>query len=268
MDSNSFQNINIVLVMPKRAANVGAVARTMNCMGFKNLILVAPRCKLDSEAYNLAVGSAKILDEAITFDTMEEATGDSSLVIGTTRRNGKRRHNFLTLHDFANELLPKHASQKISVVFGPEDYGLSAEQLKACQYLVYIPTEKEFGSLNLAHAVTVVAYELRMAILQGKIRVKQDLGSVLATPEKLALLSEILNNTIKESRYPERSRASSTGGKLMEILTRANLSEHEATFIMGLARHVNFMSDTIWGKDDGKNDKYKKIVERNEPTLP
>ncbi len=238
-------NINIVLVQPKRAANIGAAARAINCMGLSNLILVEPRCNLDKDAYNLAVGSEHILDGAKIYSTLKEAVSGSSLIVGTTKRCGKRRHNFVSARNFVNDIIPLHQGAKISILFGPEDYGLSSLHIKECQYLIYIPVNKDFGSLNLSQAVMVVAYEINASLGNYRHKSKKESLGEAASPEDLELLSRILSKSVEITKFPERLMASSTSGRLMEIISRAGITKYEHKLILGLARHAEYMSRKI-----------------------
>ena len=161
--SLSHDLISIVLVNPKRPSNIGSVARAMNCMGFYDLVLVQPRCQIDRYAFMLATGSADILEKARVFDSLSEALSGYGLVLGTTRRLGKRRHNFITARESADMIVSRYSNSRVAILFGPEDYGLSRAHLAMCQYLVSIPTDDGFGSLNLSQAVMILCYELFLA---------------------------------------------------------------------------------------------------------
>lgn len=241
----NLDNISIVLVGTKTSANIGATARAMNCMGLKDLILVSPRCQVDRDAFNLAVGSEEILKNTRICYDLSEALRGSSLVVGTTRRSGKKRHNFVTPRVFAESLLPQYASTKTSILFGPEDYGLSMDCLKECQYLVYIPVSDGFGSLNLAQAVMVIAYELRTGLCENLY-----LPDNPAENEDFSILSGVLADTFKKIRFPVKQNSLNPAGKLAEISARANLSKYEVKLMLALARHANYMSDKLWGEDD------------------
>ncbi len=239
------RNISIVLVQPKRSSNVGSVARAMNCMGLADLVLVEPRCQIDRVSLNLAVGSEEILEKARIFYDLREALSGYSLVVGTTKRSGKKRHNFITPKEFACDVVTKHRKARIAVLFGPEDYGLSMAHLKECQYLVYIPVNENFGSLNLSQAVMVVAYELRSS-LEAFVGAAEG-ETEMATEEEHSILSRVLSDTFRRIRFPERKKSANTSARLMEILSRSSLSKYEVNLLLGVARHACYMSSQIWG---------------------
>jgi len=150
----------VVLVGTRFSGNIGAAARAMNNFGFRNLRLAEPRAEINEEARTRAIYSEAILDNAAIHETLGEALAGIDIAVGTTRRLGRRRARFFTPPELAEELLGTAAPKKIALVFGPEDTGLSNEQLDLCNRLVTIPTGVEFDSLNLSHAVAVILYEI------------------------------------------------------------------------------------------------------------
>ncbi|MEM6431054.1 MAG: TrmH family RNA methyltransferase, partial [Deinococcota bacterium] len=143
-----------VLVRPKKSANIGAAARGMKNFDFKELYIVAPRCKLDANAYALASHAADVLDEAVICDSLPEALASCQLALGTTARSRVAEDPVYTPRE-ATQAFPHNAT---ALVFGPEDFGLSNEDLQHCQAYITIPTG-DYASLNLAQAVHVMAYE-------------------------------------------------------------------------------------------------------------
>ncbi len=234
-------NVTIVLVSPKTSANVGAAARAMNCMGLERLAVVSPRCQIDREAFSLAVGSDSILENAVVTDDLESFLSGFSLVVGTTRKTGKRRLNFVTAAEFASDLLPLHASSRTAVLFGAEDYGLPMSCLRLCQHLVHIPVSPGFGSLNLSQAVMVVCYEIRKSF---DSRVFSH-GREEADAEDMRILSEAVDDSLRAVRFPESKGAFSHASHLKEILSRASLKKFEVHMLLGLARHARFLAGRI-----------------------
>jgi len=144
----------IVLMRTKESANVGAAARAMLNFGLADLWLVAPRCRIDHRAYALASHAEGVLKAATVVDDLAPALVGRSVVAGTSARP-RRAENYVVRS-------PRQAAPELgkdsAVLFGPEDHGLSNEELTVCQFQVVIPT-RDFSSLNLAQAVLVVAYE-------------------------------------------------------------------------------------------------------------
>ena len=156
------QNIRIVLVETSHSGNIGSAARAMKTMGLSNLYLVSPK-SVDEQSITLAAGADDVVRNAHIVDTFEQAIEDCSLVIGTSAR---LRHLQSTLIDPRKcaEKASAHQGQ-VAIVFGRERVGLTNEELLKCHYHLNIPANPEYSSLNLAMAVQLVSYEMRMAFL-------------------------------------------------------------------------------------------------------
>ena len=156
------QNIRIVLVETSHSGNIGSAARAMKTMGLSNLYLVSPK-SVDEQSIALAAGADDVMRNAHIVDTFEQAIEDCSLVIGTSAR---LRHLQSTLIDPRKcaEKASAHQGQ-VAIVFGRERVGLTNEELLKCHYHLNIPANPEYSSLNLAMAVQLVSYEMRMAFL-------------------------------------------------------------------------------------------------------
>ncbi len=156
-------NISIILVNTKTPGNLGAVARCMMNTGLSRLILVRPPGDRSNEALKLAAGAEAILEKAEVFPTLREAVGGHGFVIGTSRHTGRRRKNVRTPRETADIVTPLLVKNRVAVVFGREVNGLDREDLALCNELVWIPSSDAFPSLNLSHAVMIIAYELFIA---------------------------------------------------------------------------------------------------------
>ena len=156
------QNIRIVLVETSHSGNIGSASRAMKTMGLSNLYLVSPK-SVDEQSIALAAGADDVMRNAHIVDTFEQAIEDCSLVIGTSAR---LRHLQSTLIDPRKcaEKASAHQGQ-VAIVFGRERVGLTNEELLKCHYHLNIPANPEYSSLNLAMAVQLVSYEMRMAFL-------------------------------------------------------------------------------------------------------
>ncbi|MEQ4576853.1 MAG: RNA methyltransferase, partial [Gammaproteobacteria bacterium] len=160
------RRIRFVLVGTQHPGNIGAAARAMKTMGLARLVLVAPERLPDEEAYRRSAGAEDLLGDAPVFATLAEAVSDCTLVLGCTARSRRVQ---------LEELLPAVAGKRavdraqaggeVAVVFGRERTGLTNEELQLCHLAVHIPSDPDFSSLNLAAAVQVLAYEVRLAML-------------------------------------------------------------------------------------------------------
>ncbi len=158
--------IRIVMVNTSLAANIGAAARAMKTMGLSRLVLVAPKTFPSPEASALAAGAVDLLDSVQVVDSLDAAIADCHLVFGTSARSRTMPWPLLDVR--AATALAQHNArqgQQIAIVFGREDRGLTNEELALCHYHVSIPSNPTYGVLNVAAAIQVVSYELRMHAL-------------------------------------------------------------------------------------------------------
>lgn len=162
-------NVRVVLVNTSHPGNIGGAARAMKNMGLTRLVLVEPRRFPDQNAGARAAGADDVLAGAVVVDTLEEAIADCVLVLGTSARDRRIPWPVVDPREAAHKILDQLAElpdAQVALVFGREDAGLTSDELQRCQFHVHIPSNPDFSSLNLAAAVQVVAYELRMLVLQ------------------------------------------------------------------------------------------------------
>lgn len=160
-----YSNIRIVLVNTTLSANIGAAARAMKTMGLSDLCLVEPKLFPSAEATALASGASDLLATARVVATLEEAVADCTLVIGTSARSRTIPWPLMDARQAGAAARLESEVSKVAIVFGREDRGLTNEELQRCNYHVCIPTDDAYGVLNVAAAVQVIAYEVRMAHL-------------------------------------------------------------------------------------------------------
>jgi TrmH family RNA methyltransferase len=151
-------NINIVLVKTSHPGNIGSTARAMKTMGLKNLTLVQPKNFPSDIAQAQAVGCVDILNNANITTVLKDALSSSKLAIGFSARSRKSNIPSLSMNELM-ELLNEYHKENVSIVFGNEQSGLSNEELQLCNYLVSIPTDSAYTSLNLASSVQIFSYE-------------------------------------------------------------------------------------------------------------
>ena len=150
-----------ILVEPAVPENIGASARALKTMGFNQLRLVNPCDFRNIEAKKLAHGSYEILENALVFNSLSEATKDCHFTIGTSAKHRRVKHDYYQVTEIADLIKSKeNIISEVGIVFGSEEHGLENEELKSCDILSYIPLKTVYPSLNLAQAVMVYAYEL------------------------------------------------------------------------------------------------------------
>ena len=165
MPAAMLANVRIVLVNTTLSANIGAAARAMKTMGITDLCLVEPKIFPSAEATALASGASDVLASATVVASLEDAVADCSLVIGASARHRTIPWPLMNARQAGEAVRQESASQKVAIVFGREDRGLTNEELQRCNYHVCISADADYGVLNVASAVQVLAYEVRMAHL-------------------------------------------------------------------------------------------------------
>jgi tRNA/rRNA methyltransferase/tRNA (cytidine32/uridine32-2'-O)-methyltransferase len=173
-------NFIIVLCRASEPGNVGAVCRVMKNMGLSRLRMVAPGSLVETPLVNRAIHAEDVWRDALFFDTLADATSDCSLVVGTTRRRGRKRKNVtLEPRALAGWLARNHIPASVALVFGNERTGLTDDELNFCNLASHIPVSDAFPSLNLSHAVQIYAYELFLAF--GETADESPVGSASPT---------------------------------------------------------------------------------------
>lgn len=159
-------NIRIVLVNTSHPGNIGAAARAMKNMGLSKLTLVDPEDFPSPVAKGRAVSAVDILENAVVTETLEEAIAGCGLVIGSSARLRSIPWPLMTPRECAVKVADDSRLNEVALVFGREDAGLTNEELQLCHFHVNIPADEKLSSLNLAAAVMVISYEVRMELLQ------------------------------------------------------------------------------------------------------
>lgn len=159
------ENLRIVLVGTSHPGNIGAAARAMKTMGLRRLVLVAPEAFPHREAVAMSAGAEDLLDAAEVRRDLETAIADCGLVFGCTARRRSVALPELEPRAAAAELLAGAARAPAALLFGRERTGLTNEELQRCHMAVHIPADPAYSSLNIAAAVQVLSYELRVAAL-------------------------------------------------------------------------------------------------------
>ncbi|MEW5769522.1 MAG: RNA methyltransferase [Pseudomonadota bacterium] len=232
---NFLARIRIVLVETSHPGNLGAVARAMKVMGLSDLRLVNPRCGIDeesrAEARARASGAVDVLEAARVCADLDEALAGTVLAAACTSRRRDLPHPAYTPRQAAPEMLRLAAGAPIAIVFGSETFGLSNEQLMKCRWLVNIPTNPDYASLNLGAAVQVLAYELRSSLADAPL----DLPAFEAAPHEAveALLAE-LENTLVEIGFLDPAHPKRLMPRLRRFFAKAGLEKEEVAIWRGI----------------------------------
>jgi len=230
--------IKIILVEPAGERNIGSIARVMRNMALDNLIIVNPRCNpLSEEARIMAVHGVSVLDKMKVVKSMAEALQGCQRVVATTARERDIFTPLESPRSVIGWLKENHVTS--ALIFGPEDRGLSNQELSYAQRFIRIPSNPEYSSLNLAQAVGICAYEL--------YQFEQESSSIATSvPKDLADLGELegyyqhLESMLLDVNYLYPHTAPKKMEKLRRIVNRANLSSQELTMIRGILRQIQW----------------------------
>jgi TrmH family RNA methyltransferase len=228
--------VEIVLVRPRRAANVAAACRAMKNMGLRALWLVEPGPGLDDpEARALAYGAWDVLDGARPATSLLEAVSGSAAVVGTT---GREVPGARTPRQLAAEAGALAGEGALSLVFGPEASGLTGAELDLCHSLVHVPTDPGHPSLNLAQAVLLVAYEMRLAAAEGARPRRGDGRAARAPAGELEQALRELRSALLEIGYLDPASPDRILAELRRMVARSRPTRREVVLLRGLARQV------------------------------
>lgn len=161
--------VRIVLVNTSHPGNIGSAARAMKTMGLSTLYLVSPQQFPHPKADEMASGASDILEGAEQVETLNEAIADCTLVIGTSARSRTIPWPLFTPREMAEKVRLEAPTSEIAILFGREQSGLTNEELQQCHLHIQIPANPAYSSLNIAAALQVIAYELRVASLSNEM---------------------------------------------------------------------------------------------------
>jgi tRNA/rRNA methyltransferase/tRNA (cytidine32/uridine32-2'-O)-methyltransferase len=231
-------NFKVVLVETSHPGNIGGVARAMKNMKMSGLRLVSPKIFPSADATSRASGADDILSSAVIYDTLEEAVADCQVVLGASARDRTISWPELTARECAEKFVVKAEPQeKIAIVFGRENSGLKNHELDLCHFLLRIPCNEEYSSLNLAAAVQVVSYELFVASGQ---KVESSIGdkgdTALATMQQMELFYQHLQQTLADIGFLHADKSQSIMRRLRRIYNRVALDTKEVDILRGILR--------------------------------
>lgn len=238
MTTDSLSNFSVVLVAPQGGLNVGSVARAMANFGFSDLRIVAPEVDhLGAEARLMAVKASVVLEGATIYSDLSSALADCHLALGTTRRFGKYREDFLNPRDVYDFAHPFVHQGRVALVFGREDRGLLTEELDQCQRFVTIPTREELPSMNLAQAVSLCLYETSV----GSSGRDHDPGRKrLASGETLESMYQHMRQTLLDIDYLDPQNPNHIIHAFRRIFGRALLNDREVRILRGMFRRIDW----------------------------
>lgn len=242
------QNCRVVLVRPQTAGNVGSIARVMGNLGTSDLVLVSPRADVsDPQARAFATHAVGILDTVSIVETLPEALAECVIVAATSAHVGGifRKQAVGTPEEILPRFVEVMGSHKVALVFGPEDHGLSDEEIAACHYLIQIPTHEDLPVLNLAQAVTICLYELRCQFLKSDAT---PVPTGVAPVEAQERAFEQLRDALEQIGFLFGEKADALMYGLRHLIVRAQPTMMELKLLMGLARQIRWHVEQTKGE--------------------
>lgn len=224
----------IVLVNTSHPGNIGAVARAMKTMGLHELYLVAPKYFPDGKATEMAAGAQDVLERALVVNTLEEAIADCTLVVGTSARMRSLPWPLLLPREIAERVRQEATQSHAAIVFGREQSGLSNEELQRCHLHVHIPANPDYSSLNLAAAVQIMAYELRLASLTHTEVESEAPDKQLATAEDMEKFFEHLQQVLITIQFLNPEQPRQLMARLRRLFYRARPDTTEMNILRGI----------------------------------
>lgn len=230
-------NIKIVLVETSHPGNIGGVARAMKNMTMNQLRLVNPKIFPSAEATSRASGADDLLAKAGIYPTLQEAIADCQLVIGASARSRTISWPEINPREAAAKCLSQSTETNIALVFGRENSGLTNQELDLCQYLLKIPCNPDYSSLNLAAAVQVVCYEVFMMAGEKQADLTGDKNETpLASAEQMESFYQHLQQTLADIGFLQPEKTQSLMRKLRRIYNRTLLDTKELDILRGILR--------------------------------
>ena len=229
--------IRIVLVNTSHPGNIGGAARAMKNMGLAELYLVEPREYPAPRAVWRAAGARDVLANAKIVGSVDEAIKDCGLVIGTSARERRIPWPLINPRECGDKIWQEAKSHQVALLFGREDRGLTNSELQKCHYHVHIPSNPDYSSLNLATAVQVLSYEIRMASLarkDGKLPEMNEWDQPLATADEVELFHDHLATTMADLKFYDPDNPKQLLTRMRRLFNRTRMDKMEVSMLRGL----------------------------------
>ena len=234
----SLNNIYFILVRPQMGENIGSVARAVKNFNIKYLRLVSPRCSWPNQkALATSVGAKDILKSTKIYDSVKKSIEDLDIIFASSSRIRKVNKKIISISNIKKKI---NESSKIGILFGPEASGLSNDEISCANYLVKIPTNKKFSSLNLSHSAIIFCFELFTHFSIKKIKYKTGYKSLMAKKHEVnKFLDFIIEGLDKKGFLQPHHKRQSMIRNINNIFHRINLSEQEIRILLGIFSTLN-----------------------------
>ena len=237
----SLNNIYFILVRPQMGENIGSVARALKNFNIKKLRIVNPRCSWPNQkALATSVGAKDVLKSSKIYNSIEKSIGELDIVFASTSRIRKVNKKIISILDLKKKLKKK---QKIGIIFGPESSGLSNNEINCADYLVKIPTNKKFNSLNLSHSVILFCFEIFQHFKNKNFTYNSNYKSSIAPKSSVNnFVNFIIKSLDKKGFLQPNHKRQSMINNINNIFHRSNLSEQEIRILLGIFATLNEFS--------------------------
>jgi TrmH family RNA methyltransferase len=234
MAADPLKNIRVVLCGTAHPGNIGAAARALKTMGLSRLVLVEPERFPDPQADWLASGAADLLRGARVCASLDQALAGAAFAVACTARPRELAASMVTAREAAARVIEVARTQPAALVFGNETFGLTGEEAGKCQLLATVPANPRYSSLNVAAAVQVFAYELRIAAL-GNAAAREKRRNFAAFEELEGLYGH-LERALLETGYLNPGHPKKLMPRLRRLFGRAQLEQEEVNILRGIIK--------------------------------
>lgn len=238
INAEKLNQISIVMVETTHPGNIGAAARAMHNMCFKQLILVDPQCPVGDIAYARSSGAHVILDQRKTVKSLPEAIEDCHLVIGLTARQRSLRWPELETDQIITKIQELGTDTRTALIFGREHSGLNNEEIALCNYMVSIRSNPEFSSLNVASAIQIICYEIYRSIQSTKPVIDAEPDEPPATAQDIEGYFSHLHQVLLQTEFIDTNNPGLLMQRLRRLYQRINLSKVEVNILRGILGSV------------------------------
>jgi len=234
----SLNKIHFILIRPQIGENIGSVARAIKNFNITKLRIVNPRCVWPNDrALATSVGAKDILHKVKIYNSIEKSIADLDLVFASTSRIRKINKKIIPILNLNKKL---NSNKKIGILFGPEASGLSNDELNCADYLVKIPTNKNFSSLNLSHSAIIFSFQVFQHFTKKNFNYNSSYKSSLASKSEVnKFLDFIVRGLDKKGFLQPNDKRKSMIRNISNIFHRLNLSEQEIRILLGIFSTMN-----------------------------
>jgi tRNA/rRNA methyltransferase len=234
----SLKDSYFILCRPQLGENIGSSARALKNFNIPNLRIVNPRCVWPNQkAKATSVGAKNIIQSAKIFKSIEESIGDLDIIFASTSRPRKVNKKIVSITEFTKKI---KKNKKIGIIFGPEASGLTNDEVNCADYLVTIPTSKDFSSLNLSHSLILFCFQIFQYFSKKKFSFTSGYKSQIASKSEVNnFLSFIIKGLDKKGFLQPKHKRQSMIRNISNIFHRLNLSEQEIRILLGIFTTLN-----------------------------